>query len=424
MLDVARRQEVRRFFAEMHGEVEDLLGHTSGLLAHLTDYAAVVVGPGHDSSIIRSVQVVGLGPRVALLIVVLSDGAVEKTKLELPDDTAEAVLIAAASHMSASLCGCTLTRLGDVPATGDASLNTVTRVAEEGLSKLSASREPDNVFVGGSSSMASAFEAVGTVRSVLSILEQQLVVVSLIEDILDKGLSVAIGAEHGFEPLAPCALVVAPVSVEGEAAGTIGVLGPTRMRYQRALAAVQMVAERLGEVWAARPPQPARRRAVEPQVSGRTRRRRTRRRRIRRRKAPGDPVRRAVSALAVDYYALLGVPSDASEDEIKRAYRRMARELHPDSTGGDIAAEARFKEVSQAYEVLRDPERRARYDRYGSDQTDTIDPFFGSGLGGIFDAFFGGAMDGGARRSGPVHRSGRPNDAGPDPSRGGVRRRA
>jgi heat-inducible transcriptional repressor len=247
VLDVARRQEVRRFFAEMHGEVEDLLGHTSGLLAHLTDYAAVVVGPGHDSSIIRSVQVVGLGPRVALLIVVLSDGAVEKTKLELPDDTAEAVLIAAASHMSASLCGCTLTRLGDVPATGDASLNTVTRVAEEGLSKLSASREPDNVFVGGSSSMASAFEAVGTVRSVLSILEQQLVVVSLIEDILDKGLSVAIGAEHGFEPLAPCALVVAPVSVEGEAAGTIGVLGPTRMRYQRALAAVQMVAERLGE---------------------------------------------------------------------------------------------------------------------------------------------------------------------------------
>ncbi len=107
--------------------------------------------------------------------------------------------------------------------------------------------EPDHVFVGGSSHMASAFDAVETVRSVLSILEQQLVVVGLIEDILDRGLSVAIGAEHGFEPLASCALVLAPVAIEGEVAGTIGVVGPTRMHYPRALAAVELVGEQLGE---------------------------------------------------------------------------------------------------------------------------------------------------------------------------------
>jgi heat-inducible transcriptional repressor len=85
------------------------------------------------------------------------------------------------------------------------------------------------------------------VRSVLSILEQQLVVVELIEQILERGLSVAIGTEHGFEPLASCALVVAPVSVEGEAAGTIGVVGPTRMNYPRALAAVRLVGEQLSD---------------------------------------------------------------------------------------------------------------------------------------------------------------------------------
>jgi hypothetical protein len=93
--------------------------------------------------------------------------------------------------------------------------------------------------------MAAAFDAFETVRSVLSILEQQLVVVELIEDVLDRGLSVAIGAEHGFEPLAACALVVAPVSVEGEAAGTIGVLGPTRMNYPKAMASVRVVGEEL-----------------------------------------------------------------------------------------------------------------------------------------------------------------------------------
>ena len=95
--------------------------------------------------------------------------------------------------------------------------------------------------------MASAFDAVETVRSVLSILEQQLVVVELIEDVLDRGLSVAIGTEHGFEPLASCALVVAPVEVNGEELGTIGVLGPTRMNYPRALAAVRLVGEELAE---------------------------------------------------------------------------------------------------------------------------------------------------------------------------------
>ena len=246
VLDAARRQEVRRFFAHVHGEVEDLLGRTSGLLTHLTDYAAVVVGPGHDAATIRAVQLVQLGPHVALLVVVLSDGAVEKTTLELLEETDEADLLTAAANMTTHLRGCTVGR-GTTPRTGEASVDAVIGLAQEGLSRLAQSREPEQVFVGGSSSMASAFDAVETVRSVLSILEQQLVVVELVEDILDRGLSVAIGAEHGFEPLASCALVVAPVFVEGEMAGTVGVVGPTRMRYPRALAAVQIVGEHLGE---------------------------------------------------------------------------------------------------------------------------------------------------------------------------------
>jgi molecular chaperone DnaJ len=117
-----------------------------------------------------------------------------------------------------------------------------------------------------------------------------------------------------------------------------------------------------------------------------------------------------VAVVAADYYALLDLTPNASDDDIKRSYRRMARELHPDTTGGDPVAEARFKEVTRAYEVLRDPERRARYDRFGADGVDGRmpaegDAFFGGGLGDIFDAFFGGGTRAASGRGGPVRGS-------------------
>lgn len=96
-----------------------------------------------------------------------------------------------------------------------------------------------------------------------------------------------------------------------------------------------------------------------------------------------------------DYYALLGVPRDAGQEEIKKAYRRLARRYHPDVNEGDKEAAERFKEITEAYEVLGDPDKRKRYDLFG-EEGETLS-FLQRGFGGmrdpfgdIFNLFFGG----------------------------------
>lgn len=101
-----------------------------------------------------------------------------------------------------------------------------------------------------------------------------------------------------------------------------------------------------------------------------------------------------------DHYEALGVRRDASSEEIKRAYRQRARELHPDANPGDAESEARFKEVALAYEVLSDPQRRQHYDMFGDGPVGGS-PFGGGGLGDIFDMFFNGGSSFGGGQSGP-----------------------
>jgi molecular chaperone DnaJ len=119
-----------------------------------------------------------------------------------------------------------------------------------------------------------------------------------------------------------------------------------------------------------------------------------------------------------DYYEILGVSREATPEEMKKAYRKLAVKLHPDKNPGDPTAEERFKELGEAYEALSDPDKRAAYDRYGHaafsggmgggsrgggggfhDPMDIFSQVFGGAFGGGFEEFFGGGGGGGRRKS-------------------------
>lgn len=244
-----QRRVVSDFFDTAHSALEDLLHETSQMLARLTSHAAVVVGPQADSTRFRSVQLVSLQPRIVLAVAVLSNGAIAREVLTLASDASEAQVARASGLLDAALQARPAGELGVAEPSGDQVVDTLTGSAVNALAH-NAETESE-LYVGGASRLAAEHEAFSTAQSaarLLEMLEEQVVVVSLVRDLLGQGVNVSIGTENEVDELRDCSLVLAPYRVEGQVAGTVGILGPTRMDYQQALAAVAAVSAQLGRL--------------------------------------------------------------------------------------------------------------------------------------------------------------------------------
>ncbi|MCY3785347.1 MAG: heat-inducible transcriptional repressor HrcA [bacterium] len=239
-------RQIREFFERAHGELGSVLMSLSSLLSDVTRCAAVVVGPRADSAVVRSVQLVPISGHVLLVVAVLSTGAVEQRALELDSAPHRDDVDYAADVLARSLVGGPI--YADVPLEGLAA--PVARLVASAADALrdGAGGLAEHLFVGGHATVVRSFGEVQVAQRILGLLERHYAVVSLLADIVDRGMRVAIGGETGLVPLSECSVVVSPYLVEGRRAGTVAVLGPTHLNYPQAMATVAVTSRQLGRM--------------------------------------------------------------------------------------------------------------------------------------------------------------------------------
>jgi heat-inducible transcriptional repressor len=255
-LPATERRRIVDFFSSASLAMDQLLSQTSHLLAGVTAHAAVVVGPDVQAVVVRAANIVLLQPRVVLAVVVLSNGSVEKEVVVFDDDVSEDDAAEAGIRFTQQLGG---RRLSDVLVEHDPATRAEGRERPDRINEIvNASRialqtrldqhQNDALYVGGASRLAAEHDAFVTTNTarLLELLEQHVVLASLMRELLGPGLTVCIGSENTSLDLRECSLVLAPYLVEGEPGGTVGVLGPTRMDYRKAQAAVSAVSQQLG----------------------------------------------------------------------------------------------------------------------------------------------------------------------------------
>jgi heat-inducible transcriptional repressor len=251
-LAAAERRRIAEFFTSATRVMDELLLQTSQLLARVSAHAAVVVGPQPDSVRVRAVHLVHLQPRLVLAVVICSNGAVEKEPIPLADDADEDDVAAATARLAALFENATLS---DLPAPATEHDRRPDRADELVAATCAALRtrvhahggEP--LYVGGVSLLAAEHQDFGDAASaarLLELLEQHVVLASLLRELLGPGITVRIGSENARADMRECSLVLAPYLVEGAPAGTVGILGPTRMDYRKAQAVVHTVSQQLG----------------------------------------------------------------------------------------------------------------------------------------------------------------------------------
>jgi heat-inducible transcriptional repressor len=240
-------------------DVEDLLRRTSSVLSRLTRLTALVTAPRLDRSRLRHIELVSLGTSTILLVFIADTGRVEKRILDLDAPVDDVDVQRARYVVNAAAAGLRLSEAHDaiagVSLAAPSELRRLLdRVADTIQADSGVAPQVDRVFVGGAAQLAlrATDETIDRLADVYDMLEEQVVLLSMLRETLTKDdPAVRIGSELPLDELTPFSMVASSYGTSGEAVGSLGLLGPTRMDYGQAVASVRAVATSLERALAA-----------------------------------------------------------------------------------------------------------------------------------------------------------------------------
>lgn len=246
-------EQIHRHFESVERELDEVLHETSVLLSRLTSYAAVVVAPAFRRARIRRVTLVPLAPRRALVVVVTDSGQVADRAIELESDVGSDELMRVESYLTQTLEGAVDTAASSakksIRGMSGRESAIALRVLDEVLDCL-AEADVDRVMTGGMSALLDQpeFSDAAAVRPLLGVLEDSLAIVRVLSDVIrSSDVEVRIGHENAIGALGHASVVAARYG-NADTSGVVGVIGPTRMDYRRAVAAVRAVSDALSAV--------------------------------------------------------------------------------------------------------------------------------------------------------------------------------
>jgi len=255
-LSVAERRAIQSLL-DGAVDLDDVVDRTVRLLAQLTRQVALVQYPSLSRSTVRHIELVPLGGRRLLLVLITDTGRVEQRVVDVPSDPGELLLGELRARLNAAAIGQRLTRVaGAVASLPDsfppADVPLVRRVLDELEESLAIEREERIVLAGTANLARSGTDFGGTISPVLEALEEHVILLRLMSEMTEDGgdVGVRIGRETAYEGLAETAVVASGYGSRGEVVARLGVLGPTRMDYPTTIAAVRAVARYVSRILA------------------------------------------------------------------------------------------------------------------------------------------------------------------------------